>query len=227
MPFRVSGKNIDIGEALRARINQRVAEATAKYFDGGFSGHVTIGKEGFGFRTECAIHLDSGITLEAQALAADAYASADQAAMRIEKRLRRYKRRLKDHQAAAAPIGGGCRRSRWRRARPCRDRRAQLRHRGARSRCRRRGDRVEPGHHRRIDHGVEAAVGQRSGDGTRHDRRCRGGVPSCWTRAHQSGLPPRGRPHRLDRSADHRPGRPLTRSERLLMVRGLWRRHSR
>ena len=99
MPFRVSGKNIDIGEALRARINQRVAEATAKYFDGGFSGHVTIGKEGFGFRTECAIHLDSGITLEAQALAADAYASADQAAMRIEKRLRRYKRRLKDHQA--------------------------------------------------------------------------------------------------------------------------------
>src|SRR5712692_7261730 len=101
MPFRVSGKNIDIGEALRARINERVAEATAKYFDGGFSGHVTIGKEGFGFRTECAIHLDSGITLQAEAIAADAYASADQAAMRIEKRLRRYKRRLKDHQAAA------------------------------------------------------------------------------------------------------------------------------
>jgi ribosomal subunit interface protein len=104
MPFRVSGKNIDIGEALRARINQRVAEATAKYFDGGFSGHVTVGKEGFGFRTECAIHLDSGITLEAQALAADAYASADQAAMRIEKRLRRYKRRLKDHQVARAAL---------------------------------------------------------------------------------------------------------------------------
>ena len=102
MPFRVSGKNIDIGEALRARVNERVAEATAKYFDGGFSGHVTIGKEGFGFRTECAIHLDSGITLEAQAIAADAYASADQAAERIEKRLRRYKRRLKDHQAARA-----------------------------------------------------------------------------------------------------------------------------
>ena len=102
MPFRVSGKNIDIGEALRARINERIAEATAKYFDGGFSGHVTIGKEGFGFRTECVIHLDSGIVLEAEALAADAYASADQAAMRIEKRLRRYKRRLKDHQATRA-----------------------------------------------------------------------------------------------------------------------------
>jgi ribosome hibernation promoting factor len=100
VPFRVSGKNIDIGEALRARINQRIADATAKYFDGGFSGHVTIGKDGFGFRTECVIHLDSGIVLEADAMAADAYASADQAAMRLEKRLRRYKRRLRDHQVA-------------------------------------------------------------------------------------------------------------------------------
>jgi ribosomal subunit interface protein len=105
MPFRVSGKNIDVGEALRARISQRVADATSKYFDGGFSGHVTVGKEGFGFRTECVIHLDSGIVLEAQALAADAYASADQAAERIETRLRRYKRRLKDRQAARSDGG--------------------------------------------------------------------------------------------------------------------------
>ena len=103
MPFRVSGKNIDLGEALRSRINERIAEATAKYFDGGFSGHVTVGKEGFGFRAECVIHLDSGIVLEAEAMAADAYASADQAAERIEKRLRRYKRRLKQHQADGAP----------------------------------------------------------------------------------------------------------------------------
>src|SRR4051812_13707364 len=102
MPFRVSGKNIDIGQALRARVNARIAEVTAKYFDGGFSGHVTIGKEGFGFRTDCVVHLDSGIVLEADALAADAYASADQAALRLEKRLRRYKHRLKDHQMARA-----------------------------------------------------------------------------------------------------------------------------
>jgi ribosome hibernation promoting factor len=102
MPFRVSGKNLDMGEALRTRIEQRITDATAKYFDGGFSGHVTMAKDGFGFRTECVIHLDSGIVLEAEALAADAYASADQAAVRLEKRLRRYKRRLKDHQAARA-----------------------------------------------------------------------------------------------------------------------------
>jgi ribosomal subunit interface protein len=100
MPLRVSGKNIKVGEALRGRINARLAEAMAKYFDGGFSGHVTIGRDGFGFRTECVVHLDSGIVLEAEALAADAYASADQAAIRIETRLRRYKRRRKDRHVA-------------------------------------------------------------------------------------------------------------------------------
>ena len=102
MPFRVSGKNIDLGEALRARVNARIADAMGKYFDGGYSGHVTIGKEGFGFRTECAIHLDSGITLQAEGLAADAYASADQAAIRIEKRLRLYHRRIKGRTVARA-----------------------------------------------------------------------------------------------------------------------------
>jgi ribosomal subunit interface protein len=99
MPFRVSGKNIDMGEVLRTRINARIADVAAKYFNGGYSGHVTVEKEGFGFRTECVVHLDSGIVLEAEATAADAYASAEQAAVRIEKQLRRYKRRLKDHQA--------------------------------------------------------------------------------------------------------------------------------
>jgi len=97
MAFRVSGKNMDIGDALRSRVGSRVAEATAKYFVGGYSGHVTIGKDGFGFLTECAVHLDSGITLQAQGMAADAYSSADQAALRIEKQLRRYNRRLKGH----------------------------------------------------------------------------------------------------------------------------------
>ena len=97
MPFRVSGKNIEIGEALRERISARVLEALEKYFDGGFSGHVTVGKEAFGFQTECVVHLDSGIVLRADSMAADAYLSADQAADNLEKRLRRYHRRLKDY----------------------------------------------------------------------------------------------------------------------------------
>jgi ribosomal subunit interface protein len=99
MSFRISGQNLDVGTALRDRINDRVAEAMAKYFDGGYSGHLTLARDGFGFRAECAIHLDSKITLHAEGMAPDAYASADQAALRIEKRLRRYHRRLKDHRA--------------------------------------------------------------------------------------------------------------------------------
>src|SRR5215213_9508895 len=97
MPFRVSGKNIEVGEALRERIAARVLESLEKYFDRGFSGHVTVGKEAFGFHTECIVHLDSGIVLHAESMAADAYLSADQAAEKLEKRLRRYHRRLKDY----------------------------------------------------------------------------------------------------------------------------------
>jgi len=107
MTFRISGKNLDIGAALRERINGRIADALDKYFDGGYSGHVTVAKDGFGFRTECAVHLDSKITLRAEGSAPDAYASADQAAARVEKRLRRYHRRLKDHRPrpSRTPLG--------------------------------------------------------------------------------------------------------------------------
>jgi len=97
MAFRVSGKNLDVGDALRERVNARIGDALSKYFDGGFSGHMTITREGSDFRSECALHLDSKVTLRAEASAPDAYASADQAALRVEKRLRRYHRRLKDH----------------------------------------------------------------------------------------------------------------------------------
>jgi len=96
MPLRVSGKNISVGGALRQRITDRVEEATLKYFRGGYSGHAVVGRDGFGFRTECILHLDSGALLEAEGMAADPYESADRAAIRIEKRLRRYKRRRKD-----------------------------------------------------------------------------------------------------------------------------------
>jgi ribosomal subunit interface protein len=99
MTIRVSGKSISVGDALRARVNERTDEVLRKYFDGQYSGHITLSKDGFGFRTDCALHLDSGITLEAESNAADAYASADQALLQIEKRLRRYKSKLKDRSA--------------------------------------------------------------------------------------------------------------------------------
>ena len=102
MTLRVSGKSISVGDALRGRVSERTEEVLRKYFDGNYSGHITLSKDGFGFRTDCALHLDSGITLEADSIAADAYASADQALLMIERRLRRYKSRLKDRSARKA-----------------------------------------------------------------------------------------------------------------------------
>jgi ribosomal subunit interface protein len=102
MTLRISGKSISVGEALRDRVNERTDEVLRKYFDGNYSGHITLSKDGFGFRTDCALHLDSGITLEADSNAPDAYASADQALLMIERRLRRYKSRLKDRSARKA-----------------------------------------------------------------------------------------------------------------------------
>src|SRR5687768_3405691 len=99
MTIRVSGKGISVSDALRERISDRTDDVLRKYFDGNFSGHVTIGKDKSGFRTDCMLHLDSGTTLEADSTATDAYASADQALIQIEKRLRRYKSRLKDRSA--------------------------------------------------------------------------------------------------------------------------------
>jgi len=102
MTLRISGKSISIGEALRDRVSERTEEVLRKYFDGNYSGHITLSKDGFGFRTDCALHLDSGITLEADSNATDAYASADQALLMMENRLRRYKSRLKDRSARKA-----------------------------------------------------------------------------------------------------------------------------
>ena len=97
MGLRISGKNMDIGEALRAQAVSRISTAVAKYFDGGFDGHVTMEREGSGFRTDCAIHLDTGIVLQTEGSAQAPHLSFEAAAERIEKRLRRYKRRLKEH----------------------------------------------------------------------------------------------------------------------------------
>ena len=103
MTLNISGKNMDVGAALRERIDERIKAAVSKYFDGNFSGQVTLVRDGVGFRSDCALHLDTGIVLKTSATSTDATASFDAAAERVEKRLRRYKRRLKSHHAPAQP----------------------------------------------------------------------------------------------------------------------------
>jgi ribosomal subunit interface protein len=97
MALRISGKNLDVGDAYRTHVEERLGDALRKYFDGGFTGHVVLEREGSWFRTDCTLHLDTGIALQATGRAQEAHPSLDIAADRIEKRLRRYHRRLKDH----------------------------------------------------------------------------------------------------------------------------------
>ncbi len=102
MSLRVSGRHMDVGEAFRTRIEERLNEQVAKYFDGNFSGTVVLSKESSRFSTDCTLHLDTGVVFQAAGMAHDPEASFAEAAERIEKRLRRYKRRLKDHKANGA-----------------------------------------------------------------------------------------------------------------------------
>jgi ribosomal subunit interface protein len=101
MALRISGKNLDVGDAYRTHVEARLGDALRKYFDGGFTGHVILEREGSWFRTDCTVHLDSGIALQSTGRAQEAHQSLDIAADRIEKRLRRYHRRLKEHRPAS------------------------------------------------------------------------------------------------------------------------------
>jgi ribosomal subunit interface protein len=97
MSVRVTGKQMDIGEAFRSRITGAINDAIIKYFDGGFSSQVLVAKTGARFNADCKIHLDSGANLHAAGDANDPQVAFDTAFERLEKRLRRYKRKLRDH----------------------------------------------------------------------------------------------------------------------------------
>ena len=99
MVLRVSGKNLDIGESLQVHARERVGGALAKYFDREATGHVTLQPDGSAFRADMVLHLPAGITLQSEGHAHDPYATVNQAVERLEKRLRRHKRRLKDRGA--------------------------------------------------------------------------------------------------------------------------------
>jgi ribosomal subunit interface protein len=97
MTIKVTGKNIDLGESLREYALNRVDTALDKFSGRSLSGQISVEKNHDGFFTHCAIHLASGLDVQSTGNGADAYGSVDSAMERLEKRLRRYKRRLKSH----------------------------------------------------------------------------------------------------------------------------------
>ena len=97
MGIRVSGKNIDLGDVLRSQAEGRLNEAVRKYVDAGYAGHVTVAKDGIGFKTECAVSFDHGPVMHVTGEATDAYQSVSIAIERIAKQLRRFKRKRDRH----------------------------------------------------------------------------------------------------------------------------------
>lgn len=99
MEIQVSGKNIDLGDALQTHVSDRLAEGVTKYFERGAAAAVTFSKERHQVECEMTAHLDSGVFLSAHGDGGDAYAAFEEALEKLEKRVRRHKRRLKNHHA--------------------------------------------------------------------------------------------------------------------------------
>ena len=97
MKVRVSGKQIEIGDVLPEQVRTRLDAAIGKYFDGGVDANVVFSHEGTFYRADCSAHLDSGAILKAEGEAPDAYRAFDIALEHLEKQVRRYMRKLKNH----------------------------------------------------------------------------------------------------------------------------------
>lgn len=101
MQVQVTGKHVDVGEALRARVSDELANSIEKYFDRGGGADVVVTREGGAFKVDCAVTLASGIQLTTHGIGGDAHVAFDAALQKMEKRVRRYTRRLKDHHLKA------------------------------------------------------------------------------------------------------------------------------
>jgi len=102
MDIRISGHQMATGAALQEHAAQRLGTIVEKYFDRALSSHVTFGKAPAGaFTCDIVTHVMQGLILKAQGSAQDAHVALDDAAAKIEKQLRRYKRRLTDRHEAA------------------------------------------------------------------------------------------------------------------------------
>jgi ribosomal subunit interface protein len=97
--FSVTGKQMDVGTALRQHIEANVTGLVDKYFGHGIEGHAVISKEAHRYCVDLSVHIGRGILIQAHEKDSDPYQAADKAADNIAKRMRRYKRRLRDHHA--------------------------------------------------------------------------------------------------------------------------------
>jgi ribosomal subunit interface protein len=97
MQLSVKGKQVDVGDALRTHIEETLPESIGKYFDNTTDVTVTIAKDGHNFSVDIQAHVSKRVLVQGHGEAADAYAAFEEASGHVTKRLRRHKRRLRDH----------------------------------------------------------------------------------------------------------------------------------
>jgi ribosomal subunit interface protein len=98
--YQISGRQIDIGEALQSHVQTELGAVFEKYAGRPTDASVVFSRDAHEFVCEATVHLSTGLTTAAKGHATEIYAAFDQCAQRMEKQLRRYKRRLKDHHRA-------------------------------------------------------------------------------------------------------------------------------
>lgn len=97
MRYTVSGKHIDVGEALTQHVETEIGEMLEKYSQRPTDATVTFSRDAHQFSCDSVVHLSTGLTVQAKANAGEIYAAFDACREKMDKQLRRYKRRLKDH----------------------------------------------------------------------------------------------------------------------------------
>lgn len=103
MQIQITGKHMVLGEALRGRIEMGLEAAVSKYFSRAGEANVFVSQQGPFVEVDCNVHLPSGIVLQSTGKADDPYAALEVSLEKMEKRVRRYKRRLKDHHTNGQP----------------------------------------------------------------------------------------------------------------------------
>jgi len=97
MQIHISAKQVEVPETLKQHVEKRLANSVEKYFADPIEANVTMTRVGHEYRSDCSVHVGHGIDAQSHAQANDLAASFDGAVARLEKQLRRYKRRLRDH----------------------------------------------------------------------------------------------------------------------------------
>lgn len=97
MQITVKGKQLDVGDAWRGHVEADLPKVVGKFFDNAQDAQVIMARQGTTFHVDVAVHIGKRIMLQSHGATGDAYSAYEEAADHLSKRLRRYKRRLRDH----------------------------------------------------------------------------------------------------------------------------------